>query len=165
MAERFTPAVLSVLREAGWSEGRRADTAASSEAFLREWGFAIQRVVADVIREFDGLKCLAEDTQSWLDFDVRGALRWNLPWQTPAFGSVIGQPLCPVAHGNGCILLLTASGEVVWLKDDWLGYVREESLPFALDTHFRADYGQTKWVDLDEEQVRKEFARLKPAGA
>lgn len=149
MADHFTPAVLRVLREAGWSECRRADTAASSEAILQEWGFAIHSVAADIIREFDGLKCLAKDSESWLDFDVRGVLMWNLPWQTPAFAWVIGQPLCPVAQGNGCILLL----------------VREESFPFALDTHFRADYGRTNWVDLDEEQVRQLFARLKPAGA
>jgi hypothetical protein len=165
MPERFKPAVLRVLREAGWSDGRRAATAASSEAFLQAWGFAVHRFVAEVISEFDGLKCMANDTQSWLNFDVRESLMWNLPWQTPAFAWIIGQPLCPVAHGNGSILLLAESGEVVWLKDDWLGYVREESFPFALDTHFRADYGRTKWVYLDEEQVEQEFARLKPAGA
>lgn len=164
MAERFTPTVLRVLREAGWLEGRRASTAASSEAYLREWRFAIHWIAADVIREFDGLKCIAKDTQSWLNFDVRGALMWNLQWQAPAFAWLIGQPLCPVAHGNGCILLLAESGEVVWLKDDWLGYTRDASFPIALDTHFRADYARNNWVDLDEEQVRQEFARLNPVG-
>jgi hypothetical protein len=161
MANRFTPAVLRVLRQAGWSEGRHADTAAASEAFLREWRFPVHRAATEIIGEFDGLKCYAKDTDSWLDFDVRGALMWSMPWQTPAFGWVIGQPICPVAHGNGCILLMAESGEVVWLKDDWLGYVREESFPYALDTHFRADYGRTTWVDMDEKALEQVLTRLR----
>src|SRR5262249_19221270 len=84
---------------------------------------------------------------------------------TPAFNWITGQPLCPIGHGNGCILLVAESGEVVWLKDDWLGYVPEESFPYALDTHFRADYGRTTWVDIDENELEQVLARLKPAEA
>lgn len=106
MSERFTPAVLRVLREAGCFEGRQADTAASSEAYLREWGLPIHRMAADILSEFDGLNCYAKDTKSWLKFDVREVLMWSDPWEVPAFGWVTGQPLCPVGHGNGSILLI-----------------------------------------------------------
>ena len=161
MTERFTKPVLRVFRKAGWSEGRRPDTTAT-EAFLREWALPLLPAALAIIREFGGLKCEAADTGSWLDFDVPEALMWFEPWQAPALAWVTGQPLCPVGHGNGCVWLVAESGEVVSLKDDWLGYTREPSFPYALDTHFRADYGRTTWVYIDEDELEQVFMRLKP---
>src|SRR5205814_8851017 len=99
-----------------------------AEWFLREWGFPIHIAAAEILHEFNDLDCHAKDTGSWLKFDVRQALMWGVPKQVPAFGRVIGEPLCPVACGNGCILLVAATGEAVWLQDEWLGYVRQASL-------------------------------------
>jgi len=163
MAGRFTRLVVRVLREAGWSPERRVDTG-EVEALLGDWGFPIHQADADVLTEFGGLDCRSGSTGSWLRFGVKEALRWTVPAQVPAFGRIIGQPLCPVGHGNGCVWLVGPQGEVVWLQDEWLGYVRVESLPSALDTHFRGDYKRTAWVGFEEAELRRLLSDPSPKG-
>jgi hypothetical protein len=149
MAERFTPTVLLVLRAAGWNEGRRVDTH-DAESFLRRWGFTINPAACAVLREFLGLACHAPDTGSWLHFDVEESIRCMIAERIPALGRITGEPLCPVGCGNGGMWLVAPSGEVVWLQDEWLGYVRAGPLPVALDTHFRAAYDPEAWVEFED---------------
>jgi hypothetical protein len=166
MDDRFTSAVLRVLREAGWFEGRRVDTVVT-EAFLQDWGLPLLPAATAILHEFDGLKCEVKDrrTCTWFHFGVLESLMFFSRWQAPAFAWITGQPLCPVGHGNGCVWFVAESGEVVSLNDEWLGYVRQPSLSFALDNLFGADYDRTTWIYFDEQELDRLLLRLKPSDA
>jgi hypothetical protein len=160
--ERFSPTVLRVLRASGWHEGRCVETR-EAEAFLRRWGFAVSESAGDALREFLGLECRAEDTGSWLRFDLPAAIGCMIPERVPALGQITGEPLCLIGCGNGGFWLVSPSGEVVWLHDEWIGHVRAGPLPLALDTHFRAAYDPGAWVEFEDDYWRRAVERA--AGA
>jgi len=161
MAVRFTEPVLRVLRSAGWSEGRRVDTA-GTEAYLREWGLPLIPTALAILREFEGLKCRADETDRKLTFDVPEALMWFDSWQAPALTWLTSQPLCPVAYGDRMVWFVAESGEVICLHDEWLGFTREPSFPSALEGTFGAKFECGPWANIDEEyELKYFFAQLK----
>lgn len=150
---RFTDTVAGVLRAAGWSEGRVAESSRETIAFLEAWCFSVPPSVVLAIQEFDGLNCYNPDTGSSLTFDAKAAMRWSCPDYSPVLEWVIGELVCPIAHGNRMILFLGASGNSVWLHEELSGFAREKDLATGLNTHFTADYSSVDWHELDADNI------------
>lgn len=154
MTERFSEPVLRVLEAAGWFDGREVDIT-SAEETLRRWGFEVSPAARAILREFLGLECVDLDTRSWLSFRFDTPIMEWEPGDVPAIGRLTGESLCPVGFGCGMIWLVAASGHVVLLNDQWLGFTRACPFLEALDAHFRAQYEAGEWVDLTDERLRE----------
>jgi hypothetical protein len=150
MPSRFSDEVVHVIRAAGWNEGRLVETQ-DATTFLREFGFTVSPPVAAFLAEFHGLHF--DLVNGPHDFDVRKATFWMTQEEVPFVNRLIDEPLCPVGYGGRCYMLLSPSSKVIFLHDEWLGFIRPMGLPEAMRLFLCCPAaGKGNWVDLVDPQ-------------
>ena len=134
MAIAISEEARSVLRAAGWQEGRVVDLE-PIRAFLEQHGFDLFATARDCLAELHGFKARLSRRGglSFVHFDVFEAVAQIEEGDRPYIDALAPAPLCPVGHGGGVMLFVSADGEMVLLSDSWLGYSRVPSIAEGMD--------------------------------
>ncbi len=127
---RFSTDTESLLRKAGWQEGRKIDTT-GYEQVLREEGFEIPACVIALLQEFGGLRIVHPHakvpgkTDDFIFEAVKATVEHRGGWAKGNYSHRVGKKLCSV--GEACnahmILVMSSDGEVFGGFDDFLCYI------------------------------------------
>ena len=127
---RFSTDTESLLRKAGWQEGRIIDTT-EYEQVLREEGFEIQTCVIALLQEFGGLRIVPphakvpEKTDDFIFEAVKATYQSLAHWVKGNYSDRVGKKLCSVGEASNAhmILAMSSDGEVFGGFDDFLCYI------------------------------------------
>lgn len=148
---------LAALRSHGWRDGRQVDISAI-EAFLQSKKIEVSRVAADFLREFSGLHLqLPNGGLSAVNFDVHEEMTFLEEGELARLQSLVGQPLCPVGLGGRFLLFMAPSGEMVFLHDEWLLYLRARNVHDAFEVIRTLEFKGHETIMLSDDQKPAAF--------
>jgi hypothetical protein len=148
---KFTGAVTSYLRAAGWSETRWTDVTESMQ-YLVERGYSVHSFAEEALVNLSGLEFdLPDGGISWLAFDTRGAIRFITLKDKARVERLVGESISPIGHGGGFVLFLAPSGRAFLLQDEWFCLIRFRSLNDLLHFVFTADQSTCEEIPLGDE--------------
>jgi hypothetical protein len=118
---------------------------------LEEFGFTVSAQAMAFLAEFHGLHF--DLVNGPHDFDIRKATSWMDQDEVQFVNRLIEEPLCPVGYGGRCYMLLSPRSEVIFLHDEWLGFIGPLDLRKAMWLFLcRPGAGKGNWTDLAHHQ-------------
>jgi hypothetical protein len=120
----------SLLRKAGWYEGRRVDVS-GIKSLLETHGFVVSQVANDFLSEFHGLR--VHDGEFFVEFNVPDAISWMGEGETPYIEALLKASPCLVGLKGTAYILLTPESQVMILNDQWMGYIILNSIYDGMD--------------------------------
>ncbi len=123
---RFSTDTESLLRKAGWQEGRKIDTT-EYEQVLREEGFEIPTCVIVLLQELGGLRIVHPhakvpgETDDFIFEAVKATYQSRADWVKDNYSHRVDKKLCSVGEASNAhmILAMSSDGEVFGGFDDF----------------------------------------------
>jgi hypothetical protein len=148
---------LVMLRSNGWHEGGQADIGGVT-AFLRSKGIQVSPIAADFLREFHGLHLrLGNGGVSAMNFNVYEQLNFMEEGELDHLQTLIGQTLCPVGVGGRFLLFISPSGEMIFLHDEWLLYLRARNVHDGFEVIRTLEFRGHQTITLADDQKPPAF--------
>jgi hypothetical protein len=133
---KFSPELIDVFRSSGWSENRRVDIG-PIRALLQSRGIDMNAAAEAFLQQFHGLTiALPSNPLDPVLVDLPRLMNWMKPEEPPFLTGLIGEPLCPIGQSGWSYLLLSPSGQAVYLLDDWTYFEHYPNLKKALEVTF-----------------------------
>jgi hypothetical protein len=154
---QLSEGVLATLRSHGWYEGRRGNIEEIA-AFLRSKGIEVGPLATDFLREFHGLHLqLPTGGLSSVTFDVYEEMKFLEEGELGQLESLLKQPLCPVGLGGRFLLFMTPAGEMIFLHDEWLLYLRARKVHDGFEVICTAEFKDFQTITLLDDQKPPAF--------
>ena len=149
---QLSETVLPILLAHGWHEGRRVDVS-EVIAFLKSKGVDPNTTATAFLQTFAGLRLhLPNGGLSAVAFDVHEVMNFLENGELAELASLVGQSLCPVGLGGRFLLFIASSGQVVFLHDEWLMYLRAKDVHDAFDVICDPGFKDYETVMLADDQ-------------
>ena len=115
-------------------------------------------IAADFLREFHELHLQPPNGGlSSVKFDVYEEMTFLEEGELGQLESLVKQPLCPVGLGGRFLLFITPSGEMIFLHDEWLLYLRARNVHDAFEVICIAEFKDYQTIMLTDEQKPPAF--------
>lgn len=129
----LTGDALTVLRAAGWHEGRRTDTISSLRT-LKDLRFSVSPYAAAALSELGGLTLQPEDGfDEYVRFDVIVATRNTSMECFDAIQDVLKNRICPIAAGRDYIFCVSSEGRIYLLHDQFTNIYMRPNLSAGIN--------------------------------
>jgi hypothetical protein len=149
--------MLAILRSYGWHEGRQVEIG-GIKAFLTSRGIEVSPMAVDFLREFHGLHLqLPNGGLPWVKFDVNEEMTFLEEGELDQLESLVKQPLCPVGLGGAFLLFITPSGEMIFLHDEWLLYLRARNVHDGFEIIRTLEFKDYQTIMLADDQKPPAF--------
>jgi hypothetical protein len=150
MSYKFSEPLRQILQEAGWYEGRRVDVIEAVQA-LEKVGFSVFPQAYQVIQEFEGLEAKGENNYTFCIPEIASYFEEE---EVTFLNKLIEEALCPFAYGERVVLLISQSGKVVILHDEWTVYRLYNNLEAGLEAaFFVSDKPEFIWLSDEDKPV------------
>jgi hypothetical protein len=148
---------IDTIRSSGWREARTEDVEGVI-SLLTAKGIGASPVAIEFLREFHGLKLrLPNGGLPWVTFDVNEEMKFIEEGEIIRLESLVKQPLCPVGLGGAFLLFVTPQGEMVFLHDEWLLYIRARSIHDGFEVIRTLNFRDYESVMLTDEEKPRAF--------
>jgi hypothetical protein len=140
------------LTAGGWRVDRDMEVAGYIEAWTNR-GVAVNDHAKRILASFGGLEFrMPNGGITAIAFDPKLALRTLLPIDLEYLMRIIQEPVCPIGRGGGYYLLVTPSGKILLLQEDWFCLFFADSLGGMLDLLFDKKQDRCTEVQLRADQ-------------
>jgi hypothetical protein len=154
---QLSETVLPILRAHGWHEERQVDVG-EIVAFLKNNGIDPSPTATAFLQAFNGLRLqLPNGGLSAVAFDVFEEMQFLEVGELVELESLVNQSLCPVGLGGRFLLFIASSGEVVFLHDEWLMYLRAKNFTDAFEVICVPEFKDYETVMLADHQKPAAF--------